>query len=163
MFIQIYAFYIPGHINYSPLTPLHSPLMRVMAFDYGTKRIGIAVTDPMQIIATGLDTIHPLKIIDYLKTYLQTEQVERFVLGEPKQMDNTPSQSAIHVKGFAKLLKKTFPDIPVEMMDERFTSKMASATIAQSGMGKKARQNKELVDTISAVILLQSWMSRTAF
>ncbi|AMR30953.1 crossover junction endodeoxyribonuclease RuvA [Mucilaginibacter sp. PAMC 26640] len=135
--------------------------MRVMAFDYGTKRIGIAVTDPMQIIATGLDTIHPLKIIDYLKKYLQTEQVERFVLGEPKQMDNTPSQSASHVKGFGNLLKKTFPEIPVEMFDERFTSKMASATIAQSGMGKKARQNKELVDTISAVILLQSWMSKS--
>ncbi|QHS54871.1 MULTISPECIES: Holliday junction resolvase RuvX [unclassified Mucilaginibacter] len=134
--------------------------MRVMAFDYGTKRIGIAVTDPMQIIATGLDTIHPLKIIDYLKKYLLTEGVERFVVGEPKQMDNTPSQSAMHVKGFVNLLKKTFPDIPVEMLDERFTSKMASATIAQSGMGKKARQNKELVDTISAVILLQSWMDR---
>ncbi|MBD1393566.1 Holliday junction resolvase RuvX [Mucilaginibacter glaciei] len=134
--------------------------MRIMAFDYGTKRIGIAVTDPMQIIATGLDTIHPLKIIDYLKKYMETEPVERFVVGEPKQMDNTPSQSAMHVKGFANTLKKTFPDIPVEMFDERFTSKMASATIAQSGMGKKARQNKELVDTISAVILLQSWMSR---
>ncbi|MES2425701.1 MAG: Holliday junction resolvase RuvX [Bacteroidota bacterium] len=133
---------------------------RIMAFDYGTKRIGIAVTDPLQIIATGLDTIHPIKIVDFLKTYLQTEQVERFIVGEPKQMDNTPSQSAPHVKGFVGLLKKTFPDIPVEMMDERFTSKMASATIAQSGMGKKARQNKELVDNISAVILLQSWMER---
>src|ERR1041385_5744419 len=111
--------------------------MRVMAFDYGTKRIGIAVTDPMQIIATGLDTIHPKDIIDYLKKYLQTEQVERFVVGEPKQMDNTPSQSAVHVKGFVNLMKKTFPEIPIEMLDERFTSKMASATIAQSGMGKK--------------------------
>ena len=135
--------------------------MRVMAFDYGTKRIGIAVTDPMQIIATGLDTIHPLKITDYLKKYMQAEPVERFIVGEPRQMDNTPSQSAIPVKGFVNLLKKTFPDIPVEMLDERFTSKMASATIAQSGMGKKARQNKELVDTISAVILLQSWMAKT--
>jgi len=131
-----------------------------MAFDYGTKRIGIAVTDPLQIIATGLDTIHPIKIIEYLKKYLQAEQVERFVVGEPKQMDNTPSQSAIHVKGFVNLLKKTFPEIPVEMLDERFTSKMAAATIAQSGMNKKGRQNKELVDTISAVILLQSWMDR---
>lgn len=130
-----------------------------MAFDYGTKRIGIAVTDPMQIIATGLDTIHPNAIIDYLKKYLQTEQVERFIVGEPKQMNNTPSQSAIHVKGFVNLLRKTFPEIPVEMLDERFTSKMASATIAQSGMGKMARQNKALVDNISAVILLQSWMS----
>ncbi|MES2810148.1 MAG: Holliday junction resolvase RuvX [Bacteroidota bacterium] len=134
--------------------------MRIMAFDYGTKRIGIAVTDPLQIIATGLDTVHPLKIIEFITNYLKTEQVERFILGEPKQMDNTPSQSAIHVKGFANLLKKTFPDIPVEMFDERFTSKMASATIAQSGMGKKARQNKELVDNISAVILLQSWMEK---
>lgn len=131
-----------------------------MAFDYGTKRIGIAVTDPMQIIATGLDTVHPVKIIEYLKKYFQTEQVERFVVGEPKQMDNTPSQSAIHVKGFVSLLKKSFPQIPVEMLDERFTSKMASAAIAQSGMGKKARQSKELVDTVSAVILLQSWMEK---
>ncbi len=131
-----------------------------MAFDYGTKRIGIAVTDPMQIIATGLDTIHPNAVIEYLKKYLQAEQVERFVVGEPKQMDNTPSQSAQHVKGFVNLLKKTFPDIPIEMLDERFTSKMASAAIAQSGMGKKARQNKELVDNVSAVILLQSWMEK---
>ena len=137
--------------------------MRIMAFDYGTKRIGIAVTDSLQIIATGLDTIHPNLIIDYLKTYFQTEQVERFIVGEPKQMDNTPSQSAIHVKGFTNLLKRTFPDIPIEMLDERFTSKMASATIAQSGLNKKARQNKELVDTISAVILLQSFMEKKSF
>jgi putative Holliday junction resolvase len=145
-----------------PANPYLYP-MRIMAFDYGTKRIGIAVTDPMQIIATGLDTIHPNQIIEYLKKYLLTEPVERFIVGEPKQMDNTPSQSAIHVKGFVNLLKKTFPDIPVEMLDERFTSKMASATIAQSGMNKKHRQNKELVDTISAVILLQSWMEGRAF
>jgi putative holliday junction resolvase len=137
--------------------------MRIMAFDYGTKRIGIAITDPMQIIATGLDTIHPNQIVEYLKKYLLREQVERFIVGEPKQMDNKPSQSAIHVKGFVNLLKKTFPEIPIEMLDERFTSKMASATIAQSGMGKKARRNKELVDTISAVILLQSWMGRRMF
>jgi len=137
--------------------------MRVMSFDYGTKRIGIAVTDPMQIIATGLDTVHPQHIVEYLKKYLQTEQVERFIVGEPKQMDNTPSQSAQHVRGFVTLLKKNFPEIPVEMLDERFTSKMASATIAQSGMGKKDRQNKALVDTISATILLQSWMEKRAF
>jgi putative Holliday junction resolvase len=123
--------------------------MRIMAFDYGTKRIGIAVTDPMQIIATGLDTIHPQFIVDYLKKYLLTEQVERFI--------------AVHVKGFVTILKKNFPGIPIEMLDERFTSKMASATIAQSGMNKKGRQNKELVDTISAVILLQSWMEKRAF
>jgi len=134
-----------------------------MSFDYGTKRIGIAVTDPMQIIATGLDTVHPQHIVEFLKKYLQTEQVERFIVGEPKQMDNTPSQSAQHVRGFVTILKKNFPEIPVEMLDERFTSKMASATIAQSGMGKKDRQNKALVDTISATILLQSWMEKRAF
>jgi len=137
--------------------------MRIMAFDYGTKRIGIAVTDPLQIIATGLETIHPQHIVEYLKKYLLTEQVERFIVGEPKQMDNTPSQSAVHVKGFVTILKKNFPGIPIEMLDERFTSKMASATIAQSGMNKKNRQNKELVDTISAVILLQSFMEKNRF
>src|ERR1700754_4638530 len=134
--------------------------MRVMAFDFGTKRIGIAVTDPLQIIATGLDTIHPQYIVDFLKKYLENEQVERFIVGEPKQMDNTPSQSAVHVKGFVTILKKNFPSIPIEMLDERFTSKMASATIAQSGMGKMDRRNKALVDNISAVILLQSWMQK---
>lgn len=132
-----------------------------MAFDYGTKRIGIAVTDPLQIIATGLDTLHPKDIIQYLKKYMQTEQVERFVVGEPKQMDNSPSQSAGHVRGFVNLLKKEFPDIPLEMLDERFTSKMASAAILQSGAKKHQRQDKGLVDTVSAVILLQSWMSKS--
>ncbi|WP_462267288.1 Holliday junction resolvase RuvX [Mucilaginibacter sp.] len=138
--------------------------MRVMAFDYGTKRIGIAVTDPLQLIATALDTIHPSQVLEYLKKYLQAEPVERFVVGEPKQMDGTPSQSAPHVKGFANLLKKTFPAIPVEMLDERFTSKMASAAILQSGMKKSDRRNnKGLVDTVSATILLQSWMERQAY
>jgi putative Holliday junction resolvase len=134
-----------------------------MAFDYGTKRIGIAVTDPMQMIATGLETIHPNSIVEYLKKYLQTEQVETFVVGEPKQMDNTPSQSAMHVKGFVNLLKRTFPEIPVQMLDERFTSKMASAAILAGGVKKLGRQNKALVDTVSAVILLQSWMEGRAF
>jgi putative Holliday junction resolvase len=129
-----------------------------MAFDYGTKRIGIAVTDPLQIIATGLDTIHPNAIVDYLKKYLQTEQVERFIVGDPKQMDNTPSQSAQHVRGFVNLLKKQFPDIPISMLDERFTSKMATAAILASGRNKKDRQDKGLVDTVSATILLQLYM-----
>ena len=117
-----------------------------------------------QVFTKYLQALNPDKNIflqsdiDYLKKYLQTEQVERFIVGEPKQMDNTPSQSAVHVKGFVNLLKKQFPDIPISMLDERFTSKMASAAIAQSGMSKKARQSKELVDTVSATILLQSWM-----
>jgi putative Holliday junction resolvase len=137
--------------------------MRIMAFDYGTKRIGIAVTDPLQMIATGLETVHPNLIVDFLKKYLQTEQVETFVVGEPKQMDNTPSQSAMHVKGFVNLLKRTFPDMPVQMLDERFTSKMASAAILAGGVKKAGRQDKALVDTVSAVILLQSWMERRSF
>ncbi|WP_342646487.1 Holliday junction resolvase RuvX [Mucilaginibacter sp. CSA2-8R] len=138
-------------------------MARVMSFDYGTKRIGLAVTDPLQMIATGLDNIHPKDIIEYLNKYLHSEQVETFVVGEPKQMDNTPSQSAIHVRGFVNLLKKTFPEIPVEMMDERFTSKMASAAILAGGVKKAGRQNKALVDTVSAVILLQSWMEQRSF
>jgi putative Holliday junction resolvase len=134
--------------------------MRILAFDYGTKRIGIAVTDPLQIIATGLDTIHPKDIIDYLKKYLISEQVELFVVGEPKQMDGSPSQSAPQIKGFITLLKKHFPEIPVERIDERFTSKMASAVVAQSGLKKSDRQNKERLDTISATIILQTYLEK---
>lgn len=134
--------------------------MRILAFDFGTKRIGIAVTDPLQIIATGLDTIHPKDIIDYLKKYLSSEQVELFVVGEPKQMDGTASQSAPHIKGFITTLKKNFPEIPVERIDERFTSKMASATIAQSGLKKTDRQNKARLDTISATIILQTYLEK---
>jgi len=133
---------------------------RIMAFDYGTKRIGIAVTDPLQIIATGLETIHPKDIVEYLKKYLVKEAVEKFVVGEPKQMDGTPSQSAPMVKGFVTILKKSFPLIPVEMLDERFTSKMASAVIAQSGMKKTDRQDKSRIDTISAIIILQSYLEK---
>lgn len=137
--------------------------MRIIAFDYGTKRIGIAVTDPLQIIATGLDTIHPKDIIAFIKDYLETEQIELFVVGEPRQMDGTPSQSAPHVKGFITILKKHFPDIPIETMDERFTSKMASAVVAQSGFKKSDRQNKERLDTISATIILQSYLEKRSF
>lgn len=134
--------------------------MRILAFDYGTKRIGIAVTDPLQIIATGLDTIHPKDIIDYLKKYLSSEQVELFVVGEPRQMDGSPSQSTPHIKGFITTLKKNFPDIPIERIDERFTSKMASAVVAQSGFKKTDRQNKERLDTISATIILQTYLEK---
>lgn len=135
-------------------------MARIMAFDYGTKRLGIAVTDPLQMIANGLTTIHPKDSIDFLKKYLSTETVELFVVGEPKQMDGTASQSAQHVKGFVTILKKNFPDIPIELMDERFTSKMASAVIAQSGLKKSSRQDKSLVDTISATIILQSYLEK---
>jgi len=129
-----------------------------MAFDYGTKRIGIAVTDPLQIIATALTTIHPNSVIDFIKKYQQEEAIEKFVVGTPLQMDGSPSQSAPHVVGFVRSLKKNFPDIPVVTIDERFTSKMASSVIAQSGLGRVKKQQKSLVDQISAVIILQTYM-----
>lgn len=134
--------------------------MRILAFDYGTKRIGIAVTDPLQIIATGLDTIHPKDIVEYLKNYLARESVELFVVGEPLQMDGTPSQSTPHIKGFITILKKHFPEIPVERIDERFTSKMASAVVAQSGFKRSDRRDKARLDTISATIILQTYLEK---
>jgi putative Holliday junction resolvase len=133
-------------------------MARILAFDYGTKRIGIAVTDPLQIIATGLDTIHPKDIIEYLKKYLLNEQVDAFVIGDPKQMDGSPSQSAQHVKGFATTLKKSFPEIKQYWIDERFTSKIAEQTIRQSGLKKSDRKDKERVDTIAATLILQYFM-----
>jgi len=133
---------------------------RILAFDYGTKRIGIAVTDPLQIIATGLDTVHPKDILDWLTKYMAGEEVEAFVLGDPKQMDGSPSDSAQHVKGFATLLKKNFPQVPRHWVDERFTSKLAHQTMMQSGLKKQDRRNKERIDTISATIILQYFMEQ---
>jgi len=135
-------------------------MARILAFDYGTKRIGIAVTDPLQIIATGLDTIHPKDIMSFLKKYLEQEKVELFVVGEPKQMDGSQSQSEVQIKTFIKHLNKEFPEIPIERMDERFTSKMASASIAQSGLKKSDRENKGRIDTVSATIILQSYLEK---
>jgi len=145
-------------VQNSKFITIFAAMSRIIAFDYGTKRIGIAVTDPLQIIATGLDTIHPKDIVDYLKKYLLTEQVEAFVIGDPKQMDGTPSESAQHVKGFATILKKNFPQVPQHWIDERFTSKLAHQTIMQSGLKKQDRKNKERVDTIAATIILQYFM-----
>ena len=139
---------------------IFDPMARILAFDYGTKRIGIAVTDPLQIIATGLDTIHPKDIIDFLKKYMLTEQIAAFVIGDPKQMDGSPSESAQHVKGFATTLKKNFPTIPQYWIDERFTSKLAEQTIMQSGLKKSDRRDKERVDTIAATIILQYFMEQ---
>lgn len=137
--------------------------MRLMAFDYGTKRIGVAVSDPMQIIATALTTVHPEQIWTFLKEYLASEQVETFIVGRPLQLDGTDSESAQHVVGFIRKLKKEFPGIGVHEVDERFTSKMASAAIAQSGMKKNKKQNKGLIDTVSATLILQTYMETKAF
>jgi putative Holliday junction resolvase len=131
---------------------------RWMAFDYGTKRTGIAVTDPLNIIATGLATIESEALLEFIKKYISTEQVSVFVVGEPKQMDNTPSMSAQSITQFVAQLNKVFPAIPVKRIDERFTSKMASQVIAQSGKSKKEREKKEHIDLVSATIILQSYM-----
>jgi putative Holliday junction resolvase len=133
-------------------------LGRIIAIDYGRKRTGIAVTDESQIIATGLTTVPSHQVIAFLKDYARREIVESFVVGEPRKMNNLPSESLQFVIPFVKLLKKEFPGFEVEMMDERFTSRMAFQTMIDAGLGKKDRRNKELVDTISATIILQSYL-----
>lgn len=132
---------------------------RIIAIDYGTKRTGLAVTDPMQIIASGLTTVDTKELIQYLKTYTEEEKVEKFVVGEPKQMDNTASESEVHIQKFLEKLQKEIPQVPVVRVDERFTSKMAFQTMIDSGLKKKQRQNKALVDEISATLILQSYLA----
>lgn len=131
---------------------------RIMAIDYGRKRVGIAVTDPLQMIANALTTVHSKDILTFLEDYVRAEGVERFVIGEPRQMNNQPSEAVKYIDPFIKQLKKKFPEIPVDRVDERFTSKMAFQTMLDAGLKKKARQNKELVDAISATIMLQNYM-----
>ncbi len=133
-------------------------MSRILAIDYGRKRVGLAITDTNQIIATGLDTVHSKDVINYLKNYVSKEDVELFVVGEPKQMDNTDSEIKAQIDPFIVQLKKNFPGIPVERFDERFTSMMASQALLDSGVKKKDRQNKELIDMTSAIIILQSFM-----
>lgn len=132
---------------------------RILAIDYGTKRTGIAVTDEMQIIASGLTTVNTNELLPFLKNYISTETVEKFVVGEPKQMDNTVSESEVFIQKFLEKLNKEIPSIPVERVDERFTSKMAFQTMIDSGLKKKQRQNKALVDEISATLILQSYLA----
>lgn len=133
-------------------------MARILAIDYGTKRVGLAVTDPLQLISTGLNTVHSKDVMKYLKDYTAKEEVECFVVGEPKQMNAEASQIQSPLDAFIAQLKKNFPLIPVARYDERFTSMMASQALLMSGASKKDRQNKELVDMTSAIIILQSYM-----
>ncbi len=133
-------------------------MSRIIAIDYGSKRVGVAVTDPQKIIANPLTTVHSKDILSYLNEYIQSEEVERIVVGDPKNLDNTPAQSASLVEGFINALKKAMPDMPISRIDERFTSKIAKQTILTAGKKKKDRQDKELVDKVSAVIILQSYL-----
>lgn len=133
-------------------------LARIIALDYGTIRTGIAVTDELQIIASGLTTVNTKKIFSFLTNYLKNENVELFVIGEPKQMNNLVSESEQYIKPFIEKLQLTFPKIPVKRVDERFTSKMAFQSMIDSGLKKKQRQNKALIDEISATLILQSYL-----
>lgn len=136
---------------------------RILAIDYGVRRTGIAVTDSLQIIANGLATVDTKQLLDFLKKYTQQEPVELFVVGLPKQTNGRGSDNLPRVRSFVGQLKKALPDIPVEWWDERYTSVMAHQTMLESGIGKKARQNKALVDEISACIILQGYMESRRF
>ncbi len=131
---------------------------RIIALDYGKVRTGIAVTDELQLIASGLMTVPTPTLLKTLKDYVEKEKVSLFVVGEPKQMDNTPSESEALIRPFLEKLKRAFPDIPIARQDERFTSKLAVRAMLDSGVKKKKRRDKGLVDEISATLILQSYM-----
>ncbi|WP_432671346.1 Holliday junction resolvase RuvX [Flavobacterium sp. SM2513] len=133
---------------------------RIVAIDYGLKRTGIAATDEMQMIASGLTTVESSTLLTFLKTYFSKEKVEKVLIGEPKQMNGLPSESAPIIEKFVIEFTKTFPDMELVRVDERFTSKMAFQTMIDSGLKKKQRQNKALIDEIAATIMLQDYLSR---
>jgi len=135
-------------------------LGRIVALDYGKVRTGIAVTDELRLIASGLTTVKTVDLIEFLKKYVSEENVDKFVVGEPKQMDYTPSQAEDLIKPFLKHLSRTFKEIPIERQDERFTSKMAFQSMIDGGMKKKQRKNKRLLDEISATLILQAYLNR---
>ncbi len=134
-------------------------MARILAIDYGLKRTGLAVTDPFQIIATGLTTVDSKELINYLKKYFMQEQVELIIIGEPKNLDDTDTHATPLVANCIKQLQKNFPNLPVQTVDERYTSKMAKDAMLEMGMKKNQRRNKALVDEIAATIMLQEYMN----
>ena len=133
---------------------------RVLAIDYGTKRVGLAVSDEEQIIASGLKTVHSTEVIDFLKKYVEQFEIDCFVLGEPKTLSNQATDATESVQNFSVHLRRLFPSVKLERVDERFTSVLAVKTMIDSGMSKKKRQNKSLVDEISATIILQDYLEQ---
>ena len=131
---------------------------RILAIDYGQKRVGIAVTDPMQIIATGLETLAPHEVIGFIEKYMNEHPVESIVIGFPLQMNGKESESMRYIRPFVKNLKRKFPDMEIVFVDERFTSRLAQRAMIDGGLKKKDRRNKALVDKISATIILQSYI-----
>ncbi|WP_195333231.1 Holliday junction resolvase RuvX [Bacteroides salyersiae] len=138
-------------------------MSRILAIDYGRKRTGVAVSDAMQIIANGLTTVPTHELLDFITGYVQKEPVERILVGLPKQMNNEVSESMKYIDPFVRSLKKRLPEIPVEFVDERFTSVLAHRTMLEAGLKKKDRQNKALVDEISATIILQTYLESKRF
>ena len=137
--------------------------MRILSVDYGQKRTGLAVTDPLQIIAGGLATVSTSALFDYLKDYISKEPVEKIIIGEPRQPNGEPSENLVRVQQFVNRWRKSMPQVPIEFYDERFTSVLAHQAMLDGGLKKKARQNKALVDEISATILLQNYMESRKF
>ena len=133
-------------------------MARILSIDYGKKRTGIAVTDPLQIIANGLATVSTSELLSYLKDYLSREQVERIIIGRPMQTNGQPSENLQRVEQFVNRWRKEMPDVPVEYVDERFTSVLAHQAMIDGGLRKKARQDKALVDKISATIILEDYL-----
>ena len=131
---------------------------RILAIDYGKKRTGLAVTDVLKIVPGGLTTVSSNEVLAYILDYCKKEQVERIIIGLPKQLNNEPSESMQYIEPFYRALTRRLPDIPVEYVDERFTTVLAHKAMLDGGLKKKERQNKALADELSAVILLQSWM-----
>ncbi len=135
-------------------------LSRILAIDYGKKRCGLAVTDPLKIIASSLETVETHKLWDYLKAYFQQEEVERVLIGMPYSLDGTDTHATPLVKEFIRLFIKRYPAIPIETMDESFTSKMAGRALVDSGISKKKRQEKGMLDKMAATIMLQEWLGK---
>ncbi|NHM07935.1 Holliday junction resolvase RuvX [Flavobacterium sp. CYK-4] len=133
---------------------------RIIAIDYGQKRTGIAVTDELQIIASGLTTVESSLVFNFLEEYFSAESVSKILVGDPKQMNGTPSESAVLIDKFVEELIRRFPNIPVIRVDERFTSKMAFQSMVDGGLSKKQRKNKALIDEISAAIMLRDYLTR---
>lgn len=136
---------------------------RILAIDYGRKRVGLAVTDPLQIIANRLTTVASHEIWIFLKDYFAKENVEKVIVGYPMQMNNQPSEAVQYINPFLKKFQKEYPDMPLEQVDERFTSKMAFQTMIDAGLKKKDRQNKETIDAVSATIILQSYLEQKKY
>jgi len=136
---------------------------RILAIDFGKKRVGLAVTDPLQLIASKLTTVPSHQIFDFLKDYFQKEQVEKVIIGYPLQMNNEASEAVLYINPFLKRFQKLYPDMPIEQVDERFTSRMAFQTMIDAGLKKKDRQNKATIDAVSATIILQSYLEQKKF